>query len=70
MMRYALLLCLAGCAHASTAAEASRVVACQAVEERIENRLSDGEISMNQAGMRISCVRTVCDELHNRLADE
>ena len=61
---------LTGCAHAATASEAARVVACQAVEERIENRHADGHISREQAGMRISCVRTVCDELHRRLADE
>ncbi len=64
---------IAGCGAAQerdVQIEAARVAACEAAEQAIEDSLAAGAIERQAALVRIDAVRSVCDELHLRIAGE
>jgi hypothetical protein len=65
------LLCFAsllgGCAHAKVAGETARAAACVQVEDQCIDRAERGEISVAAAEACVSCARSTCDAIRERM---
>lgn len=60
-------LLLGGCAHALSAAEGARAQACIEVESACIDRAEAGEITVTQAEACVSCARSTCDVIRERM---